>query len=78
MSLPIVVHGARATQLYPLTGKYGGHVGYLFGKQWYMVAVEQRHRGDDFDLHWDEPSSMDIEFSLPYEHLGRWLSLRTR
>lgn len=55
MSLPIVVQGAKATQLYPLASKYGGHVGYRFGNRWYMVAVEQRHRGDDFDLYWDEP-----------------------
>lgn len=55
MSLPIVVQGARAAQLYPRVGKYGGRVGYQFGNRWYMVAVEQRHRGDDFDLYWDEP-----------------------
>jgi hypothetical protein len=35
-----------------------------------MVAVEQRHRGDDFDLYWDEPTAMDIEFNMPYGHLG--------
>ena len=31
-----------------------------------------------FDTYWDEPSAMDIEFDMPYGHLGRWLSLRTR
>ena len=65
MSLPIVVQGARAAQLYPLAGKHGGHVGYQFGNQWYMVAVEQQHRGDDFDLYWNEPSAMDAEFGMP-------------
>ena len=68
--MAIVVQGAREARLYPLVGKYGGHVGYLLGNQWYMVAVEQRHRGDGFDLYWDEPSAMDIEFSLLYWHLG--------
>ncbi len=68
--MAIAVHGARATKLYPLAGKYGGHVGYQFGNRWYMVAFEQRHRGDDFDLYWDEPSAMGIEFSLLYWHLG--------
>lgn len=57
MSLPIVVQGARAVRLYPPVGKYGGHVGYRFGTHWYMVAVEQRHRGDAFDLYYDEPDS---------------------
>lgn len=70
MSLPIVVQGAREARLYPLVGKYGGHVVYRFGNRWYMVAVEQRHRGDGFDLYWDEPTAMDIEFNMPYGHLG--------
>lgn len=68
--MAIVVQGARVARLYPPVGKYGRHVGYQFGTQWYMVAVEQRHRGDGFDLYWDEPSAMDIEFSLLYWHLG--------
>lgn len=76
--MAIVVHGAKAARLYPMVGKYGGHVGYLFGTQWYMVAVEQRYRGDGFDLYWDESTAMDIEFNMPYGHLGRWLLLRTR
>lgn len=75
MSLPIVVHGAKATQLYPLVGKYGGHVGYQFGDQWYMVAVEQQRRGDDFDLYWDESTAVDIEAVMPWDS---WLLLRTR
>ncbi len=75
MSLPSVVHGARAARLYPLVGKYGGHVGYLFGTHWYMVAVEQRHRGDGFDLYWDESTAMDIEVVMPWDS---WLLLRTR
>ena len=53
--MAIVVQGAREARLYPMVGKYGGHVSYRFGNQWYMVAVEQRHRGDGFDLYWDEP-----------------------
>lgn len=60
--MAIVVQGAREARLYPLVGKYGGHVGYLFGNQWYMVAVEQRHRGDDFDLYWDEPPTDEYPF----------------
>lgn len=76
----IVVHGAKATQLYPVVGKYGGHAGYQFGNRWYMVAVAQQHRGDDFDLYWNEPSAMDAEFGMPYGHLGhwQWLSLQIR
>lgn len=73
--MAIVVQGARAARLYPLVGKYGGHVGYLFGNQWYMVVVEQQRRGDDFDLYWDEPTAMDIEVVMPWDS---WLLLRTR
>lgn len=52
--MAIVVRGAEGIRAYMPGGKYGNHVGYRFGKQWYKVAVEQRHRGDDFDLYWDE------------------------
>ena len=52
--MAIVVRGAEGVSVYPLGGTYGGHVGYRFGTHWYMVTVEQRHRGDAFDLYWDE------------------------
>ena len=52
--MAIVVRGANSTRLYLLGGTYGGHVGYRFGTQLYVVAVEQQRRGDAFDLYWDE------------------------
>ena len=54
------------------------HTGlYRFGQLWFSVSMEQVFNAG-CDEYWDEPSAMDIECSLPYEHLGRWLSLRTR
>ena len=52
--MAIVVRGVNSTHLYPRGGTYGGHVGYRFGTQWYVVAGEQQRRGDAFDLYWDE------------------------
>jgi len=68
----IVVRGANSTHLYPLGGTYGGHVGYRFGTHWYMVAVEQRHRGDAFDLYYEEPDAMTRERELWAYSLIRW------
>lgn len=69
--MAIVVQGARVARLYPPVGKYGGHVGYQFGNQWYMVVVEQQRRGDDFDLYWDETLyCQEVRWVSPTLRLG--------
>lgn len=67
--MAIVVNNALRTVL-----GLDGHPLYLFDGYWYSVSYEQAY-SLDYDAYWDEPSAMDIEFSMPYWHLGRWLFL---
>ena len=62
--MAIVVNNAPRTTL-----GIGGHPLYLFDGDWYSVLYEQAC-SLDYDAYWDEPSAMDIEFSLLYWHLG--------